>query len=159
MFWFKSGNHQPLQSILIFSLSVKILRSNPNVMEVKYGCLQTSSREKMMTTISVFKKHFISSFIFTGIFNNITSLLYEDQQYVFHAYMNFLRPRFKYAKCDIRMTSNWNMSRGTRTKNRVSFKVDSDKLGTLCFGFLNFFYKEKNGNSPKHICPESWWWG
>ena len=150
MFWFKSGNPQPVQSILIFALSVKILRSNPNVMEVKYGCLQTSSREKMMTTISVFRKHFISSFIFTGIFNNITSRLHE-----------FLKAAVQiYAKCDIRMSSNWNMSRGTRTKNRVSFKVDSDKLGTLCFEFLLiYFYKEKNGNGPKHICPESWWWG
>ena len=43
------------------------------------------------------------------------------------------------------------MSRGTRTKNRVSFKVDSDKLGALCFGFLSFFTKKKNGNGPKKI--------
>ena len=46
------------------------------------------------------------------------------------------------------------MSRGTRTKNRVSWKVDSDKLGTLCFGFLSFFTKKKTAIAQNAFAPK-----
>ena len=53
MFLFKSAKYRAL----IFALSVKILRSNPNLMGVKYGCLQTSlSRRKMTTDSSKYLK-------------------------------------------------------------------------------------------------------
>ena len=108
MFLFLGAKYQPL----IFALSVKILRSNPNLMEVKYGCLQTwwSGKRRITRILKVIHCNNM----------NLISQINPDYLTMFGNFslnMIFLQSPRSMANWNYNV---WNMPAGQRMKDKES---------------------------------------